>query len=1289
MYRSLLFLIPSFLFSLPKDPLFIHGQGTASFKQENQCLIEAGDGAIIEWSDFSLGREDQITFSLPGKSSAVLNRVVSDSISHIFGSIESNGQVFLLNPNGILFGRDAVINTAAFYASTLDLQNEVFASGKIRFEGKSLGKILNEGHLFASNGALYLIGGAVENRGSLNTAFGDIGLIAAETCNVEMQPHFASCQLNGEIIHSGTIHAQKGDFGGSVFLVGEQIFLKDHGLIETSSPLGAGNVFVGGGPHGNEPSIPNGRYLLMESLAEIRADALQNGNGGSVVLWGEEACGFFGKISARGGEFGGDGGFVEVSSPGYLSAEGIADRRAPFGNAGTLLFDPCAVTISAAANSGNAFVSPNYTFSGGVANISTVVATTIQTNLSMGNVIVNAAATGTAATGSITVNAAISWPQDTSLTLIADGPIVVNRDIQNSAPTPVVNANITLCSEGQISILGGAVAVAVGSQNGTTQITSLGNLLLTGNPSRATNNRRAQIGFRTPNGLVSTGEINVACNNLVMTSGASDGGVQCSAVRIGHGDDDRSMGVINSRTAGANISICTRGNISMLTQGRNNPALIGHGAYRLNAVGGIAPDQDGNITIQCNGSLVMNLFTPFDPLNNPVLSGWAIGHGSFNTAIGAGPFPNFSGNIDIRTGGDITMNTTLFTGGNQCTATIGHYGSGDNVNLISGDIDIFCGGNLTMTDHTGMSQNNTNGVIIGHFPTLVQAPLVNTLDGDIRIEVAGNIFMSGFDNLIQIGFRNDFSAADMTTCIGDVSVVAANIQMEHFGEQSPSAENYVTIGYRTNVIGDNKAFVATSGDFDVYLDEDLTVMGIDVIGGILANGSVTLAVGGDITLTNLGDPIGAVQDLIVIGPANPSTATTTIFCGGSLICPTPEAPINLGFGNISLPLSGSSLIIRAAGDIQLPNSFTTTTGTIFIEADTSFGTGELWRYSGTTPGCGTGTIAEICNVSLLTPLPSCGVLCQPCVSNFPICPNCSLPSPSTSLSAPLSANSLPIALNGRGSISVLTHPALANHIDLITTTGPITLHSAPRFADGTFSSITFGPTDAIFLGSQSGSIEVFGTQIPGQCERTDAFLNVTINQNICTTGSVLIAANNNMTMNAGSSIGGAACGALIPSSVTLIVDNQFPFPPFIGPGSFTMIPNSSITTTGLLTIYTARQGLNSIPAGCTLNALNFTPGTLFQNTTQEVWCTYYCSPLPGIPFTIAYKDCLQQLTQQSMLIVDQLLANLHPYNEYPGWVERFLLIYEIDFPDTEPYFLRRRQINLINHPKTWSVLTPE
>lgn len=156
--------------------------GSASFDRSGSTLqITTSDRVIINWQSFSINPGELTQFIQPNSSSAALNRVISGDPSSILGSLQANGQVYLINPNGILVGNGAQINTASFIASTLDVNNADFMAGRdLNFSGNSAAGIQNFGAIHALGGDVFLIGRTVENAGSIQALGGVVGLAAGQ-----------------------------------------------------------------------------------------------------------------------------------------------------------------------------------------------------------------------------------------------------------------------------------------------------------------------------------------------------------------------------------------------------------------------------------------------------------------------------------------------------------------------------------------------------------------------------------------------------------------------------------------------------------------------------------------------------------------------------------------------------------------------------------------------------------------------------------------------------------------------------------------------------------------------------------------------------------------------------------------------------------------------------------------------------------------------------------------------------------------------------------------------------
>ena len=131
-------------------------------------------------------------------SCAARNRVIGGSASSILGDLTANGRVFLINPNGMFFGANARVDVAGLVASTLNISNEDFLAGRMRFSADRAfaAPVINQGNITAApGGRVMLIGSAVDNQGVISAPGGDIVLAAGKSVRVaeEGAPRLQFC----------------------------------------------------------------------------------------------------------------------------------------------------------------------------------------------------------------------------------------------------------------------------------------------------------------------------------------------------------------------------------------------------------------------------------------------------------------------------------------------------------------------------------------------------------------------------------------------------------------------------------------------------------------------------------------------------------------------------------------------------------------------------------------------------------------------------------------------------------------------------------------------------------------------------------------------------------------------------------------------------------------------------------------------------------------------------------------------------------------------------------------
>src|SRR5947207_6708377 len=160
----------------------INGSGTGV-----TTINQNGNRVIINWQDVSIGSGEITRFIQPSANSWALNRVISANPSLIYGSLQANGHVLVLNQNGILVGAGGKIDTKGFVASTLDIRDSAFMKGgALNLSGNSTAGVRNDGTIQALGGDVFLIGNTVENNGTISAPQGTVGLAAGSS--VRMVP---------------------------------------------------------------------------------------------------------------------------------------------------------------------------------------------------------------------------------------------------------------------------------------------------------------------------------------------------------------------------------------------------------------------------------------------------------------------------------------------------------------------------------------------------------------------------------------------------------------------------------------------------------------------------------------------------------------------------------------------------------------------------------------------------------------------------------------------------------------------------------------------------------------------------------------------------------------------------------------------------------------------------------------------------------------------------------------------------------------------------------------------
>lgn len=273
----------------------------------NLTINQTTNRAAIDWNTFNIGSNGAVTFVVPDAQSSTLNRVLDTNASQIFGKLTSNGQVFLLNPNGVVFGASASVNVGGLVATTHSLSNEDYMAGKTTFDRNgATGKIINEGTLKSSlGGYIALLAPEVRNSGFIVARAGTVALAAGDSIALNFDPNgsltnvLATPSSVQALIDNKKIVAAP---DGQVIVSAQAYNELTDAAINNSGTISAGSIKKSGG------KIMLDTSGTLTNSGTIKANS-KTADGGTVALKGKLVLNS-GTVSANGGTKGTSNGAV-------------------------------------------------------------------------------------------------------------------------------------------------------------------------------------------------------------------------------------------------------------------------------------------------------------------------------------------------------------------------------------------------------------------------------------------------------------------------------------------------------------------------------------------------------------------------------------------------------------------------------------------------------------------------------------------------------------------------------------------------------------------------------------------------------------------------------------------------------------------------------------------------------------------------------------------------------------------------------------------------------------------
>jgi filamentous hemagglutinin family protein len=902
----------------PIGATIVSGQAAISGTPGATVITQSTSKAIINWQSFSVGAGASVQFQQPDAASITLNRVTGTGLSSIEGAIKANGQVWLINPNGVLFGQGATVNVAGLLATTADIANNDFVSGNYAFAGAPAGSsVVNQGVLSATRGgAVVLSASKVVNKGLIAANAGHVVLGGAEAFTVDFKgDHLLSYAVTAPahgtdagVSNEGVIKAP----GGQVLMTARAAdriadgVVNNSGMVEaTSAHAENGEIVLDAGDGGavNSGTLDAsgkgagetggavkllGKSVTVADTAKI--DVSGDASGGTALIGGNlhgagpEANAqtvTVGKASIKADAISrGNGGTVAVYSTGHTKVAASISARggAQSGNGGqvetsghTLSIDDATSVVTAApyGAAGNWLLDPH--------NI-------------------------TISTGG---NDPVS-PQgfsDTPATDVTISPTTIANALANGTVTLQANTDITVASS--ITVSGGngnTLALYAGRSiqltNGSSINFAAGNLFLSANDSGA-NPAFRDAGVATISSG-STGGVTAANLSLILASDGQDG----SAI----GSSGTPFLVNGStptyiQTSGANAFVS-------VPDGTSTSFSLGNpiGGYSVNMTG-------GNLSIRAAGVTqngLINVKNLTVTLPNSISSG--------NPVTLTDPNNLIAGTVNIAAMGGSELDPISFIKiFNSEALTIGTItDTPDIASTNYGSLELTAiGGGMTLTGNIdaglitlGMQGNltQTGGVLHSHATDGGSGGLA------ITASQGGSITMPNANILDQV-----------VTATGNDTAVSAVGQLVFSAEGSASVNFASSLQLQGAYAQNGAVSITTTGSYTLQQGGNTVTKynEIDINNPITATGMVTLHAAGDV-LQPIVDPSRDVPITTATGLVATSDHGNIVLNDGGNGAVTDTGAGTVADGGNKV---GGYVLLNSSGDASFANTIATTLGT--------------------------------------------------------------------------------------------------------------------------------------------------------------------------------------------------------------------------------------------------------------------------------------------------------------------------------------------------------------------------
>lgn len=306
---------------LPTGGVVAAGAATISQSANTMNVNQSSQRAVVNWSTFDVAKGNTVNFNQPNANASTLNRVNSASQSMINGAVNANGQVVFVNPNGIVFGAGAQVNTGGLVATTMDIADSEYmsGSGKMQFKGNGTGQILNKGKITVNNASAYIAlmapqvineGVVIANMSGANA----VALVAGQNVtltfsgNQLMRVNVDASVVNALILNKRLIKTE----GGQIIIAANSASDLRASVINNTGTISASSVSTSGGTVA----------LVADTITQA---GTVSANGGLAKYSSNNTSPEVTNSNANGGNITMQGNTINLTSGSVTSAKGAAD----------------------------------------------------------------------------------------------------------------------------------------------------------------------------------------------------------------------------------------------------------------------------------------------------------------------------------------------------------------------------------------------------------------------------------------------------------------------------------------------------------------------------------------------------------------------------------------------------------------------------------------------------------------------------------------------------------------------------------------------------------------------------------------------------------------------------------------------------------------------------------------------------------------------------------------------------------------------------------------------------